>query len=128
MARTPGAHVLRHGHGAYPAGTLPQYQSEYQTTGWGDAATLAATFPVPGNHDYGQNEAKGACTPGPPGCDTSGFRSFFSASLDPLIASSSPIDGNTEATGWGGTTLGARHIHRLNRSCGKDSPRRRATG
>ena len=120
MAQNPGAHVLMLGDGAYTAGTLSQYQSEYQTTGWGDAATLAATFPVPGNHDYGQNEAKGTCTPGTLGCDTSGFRTFFGPSLDPLVANSSP-DGDTEATGWWSTTLGAWHIIGLNWSCEKDS-------
>ncbi|HMC80464.1 MAG TPA: hypothetical protein VKO35_07925, partial [Acidimicrobiia bacterium] len=118
MAQNPGAHVLMLGDGAYTAGTLTQYQSEYQTTGWGDPATLSTTLPVPGNHDYGQNEAKGPCTPGTTGCDTSGFRTFFNGSLDQLIASSSPY-GNTEATGWWSTTLGAWHIIGLNWSCEK---------
>ncbi|MDQ1490623.1 MAG: hypothetical protein QOJ23_3137 [Actinomycetota bacterium] len=120
MAQNPGARVLMLGDGAYASGTLSQYQTEYQTTGWGDPATLAATFPVPGNHDYGQNEAKGPCTPGTAGCDTSGFRTFFGSSLDPLVTASSP-DGNTEATGWWSTTLGAWHLVGLNWSCEKDS-------
>jgi len=120
MAQNPGAHVLMLGDGAYTAGTLTQYQSEYQTTGWGDPATLSTTLPVPGNHDYGQNESKGPCSPGTTGCDTSGFRTFFNGELDPLIASSSP-DGDTEATGWWSTTLGAWHIVGLNWSCDQDS-------
>src|SRR5438309_5750159 len=45
MAQNPGAHVLMLGDGAYTSGTLAQYQSEYQPTGWGDSSTLSVTLP-----------------------------------------------------------------------------------
>jgi hypothetical protein len=132
LAQNPGAHVLMLGDGAYPNGLLnPDYQSYYGGTGWGSPASgvnaVSMTLPVPGNHDYGQNEAKGTCTPGTAGCDTSGFRTFFASTLDPLISASSP-DGNTEASGWWSTTLGAWHIVGLNWSCEKDSTGCGATG
>ncbi|HZQ78438.1 MAG TPA: metallophosphoesterase, partial [Acidimicrobiia bacterium] len=126
LAQNPGSHVLMLGDGAYPSGAYtPDYTQYYGGTGWGPAAP--ATLPVLGNHDYGQNEAKGACTPGTTGCDTSGFRQYFSGTLDQLIAASSP-DGNTEASGWWSTTLGAWHIIGLNWSCEKDSTGCGATG
>ena len=119
LSQNPGAKVLMLGDGAYPSGAYsPDYTQYYGGTGWGPAAP--DTLPVLGNHDYGQNEAPKVCTPGTIGCDTSGFRQYFSGTLDQLIANSSSY-GNDESSGWWSTTLGAWHIVGLNWSCEKDS-------
>jgi hypothetical protein len=130
LAANPGAHVLMLGDGAYPSGAYtPDYTQYYGGTGWGPAASV--TLPVLGNHDYGQNEARctngqppppGAATaaPGTPGCDTSGFDTYFGTELNDASAyTSAPANNPNE--GWWSTTLGAWHIVGLNWSCEQDS-------
>ena len=102
--------VLLLGDGAYPDGSYQTYLDCYDKTagsndGWGQFKDK--TFPVPGNHDYGQKVSVA----------NAGYRRYWAPILDPLAAASG---GNTSADdgGWYSTDIGNWHIIGLNWACG----------
>jgi hypothetical protein len=102
--------VLMLGDGAYKDGSYQTYLDCYDKTagtndGWGQFKDK--TFPVPGNHDYGQKMS----------ATNAGYRQYWGSILDPLAAASS---GNTTADdgGWYSTDIGNWHIIGLNWACG----------
>ncbi|MDQ1517193.1 MAG: hypothetical protein QOE80_3023, partial [Actinomycetota bacterium] len=102
------------GDGAYPDGSLATYQAEYGKAGsWGDFKDK--TYPVPGNHDYGQ-------TMGP---SDAGYRMYWDSTLQALNGDHGDTSGDTlsDNSGWYSVDVGPYwHLIALNWACSNSNP------
>jgi hypothetical protein len=101
LAANPNSAVAMLGDGAYPGGTLDEYNTCYGPA-WGQF--LDKTLPTPGNHDYGK-------TAGP---RAPGYVGYFGNRLNQLDPSGVAAD---DQKGWYSYDLGAWHIISLNWWC-----------
>ena len=103
------------GDGAYPDGSYQTYLDQYDkgqngNNGWGQFKDR--TYPVPGNHDYGQQM----------GPSDAGYRQYWDPFLQKMDKSNGG-DGETlsDKSGWYSVDLGPNwHLIALNWACGTD--------
>jgi hypothetical protein len=97
------------GDGAYPDGSLQTYQQQYGKPGsWGDFKDV--TYPVPGNHDYGQKM----------GPSDNGYRTYWDSVLQAVDGDHGETSGNTlsDQSGWYSVDVGPYwHLIALNWAC-----------
>jgi hypothetical protein len=101
--------VLMLGDGAYPDGGLQTYLDCYDKTagandGWGQFKDK--TFPVPGNHDYGQKMS----------ASDDGYRRYWNDTLQALENAGGQT--MSDQSGWYSVDLGNWHLIALNWACG----------
>jgi acid phosphatase type 7 len=100
-AQSPVAALIL-GDEQYYCGLLADFNVSYNAS-WGLLNSIA--YPVPGNHEYGENAVKGNCTPS----EAQGYFTYFGARA------------RTPGKGYYSFNLGAWHLIALNSQCDKVS-------